>query len=55
MRSAGSWRKAADATGIHFRLLNASKGPAVQGLRCQSDRAAYHRYVRARCSRPRRA
>jgi tRNA uridine 5-carboxymethylaminomethyl modification enzyme len=43
----GLMGKAADATGIHFRLLNASKGPAVQGLRCQSDRAAYHRYVRA--------
>lgn len=43
----GLMGKAADATGIHFRLLNASKGPAVQGLRCQSDRSAYHRFVRA--------
>ncbi len=42
----GLMGKAADATGIHFRLLNASKGSAVQGLRCQSDRAAYHRFVR---------
>ena len=33
--------KIADATGIHFRILNASKGPAVQGLRCQCDREAY--------------
>jgi tRNA uridine 5-carboxymethylaminomethyl modification enzyme len=41
----GLMAKAADATGIHFRLLNASKGPAVQGLRCQSDREAYHRAV----------
>lgn len=43
----GLMGKAADATGIHFRLLNASKGSAVQGLRCQSDRQAYHRAVRA--------
>lgn len=42
----GLMAKVADATGIHFRLLNASKGPAVQGLRCQSDRQAYHRGVR---------
>ncbi len=42
----GLMAKAADATGIHFRLLNASKGPAVQGLRCQSDRHAYHLAVR---------
>jgi tRNA uridine 5-carboxymethylaminomethyl modification enzyme len=32
---------AADATGIQFRVLNATKGPAVHGLRCQSDK---HRY-----------
>ncbi len=32
---------AADATGIQFRMLNASKGPAVQGPRCQSDKYAY--------------
>ena len=42
----GLMARAADATGIHFRLLNASKGPAVQGLRCQTDRLAYHRVVR---------
>lgn len=42
----GLMAKVADATGIHFRLLNASKGPAVQGLRCQSDRQAYHLAVR---------
>ncbi len=34
----GIMAKAADATGIQFRLLNASKGSSVQGLRCQSDR-----------------
>ena len=32
---------AADATGIQFRMLNASKGPAVRGPRCQSDKYAY--------------
>jgi len=36
---------AADATGIQFRILNRSRGPAVQGPRCQSDKAAYARQV----------
>ena len=36
---------AADATGIQFRMLNASKGPAVRGPRCQSDKYAYAREV----------
>jgi len=31
----------ADKTGIQFRLLNASRGPAVQAPRCQSDKALY--------------
>jgi tRNA uridine 5-carboxymethylaminomethyl modification enzyme len=32
---------AADATGIHFKVLNTSKGPAVRGPRCQNDKDAY--------------
>ncbi len=32
---------AADATGIQFKVLNASKGPAVRGPRCQSDKYRY--------------
>ncbi|MEM9345983.1 MAG: tRNA uridine-5-carboxymethylaminomethyl(34) synthesis enzyme MnmG [Planctomycetota bacterium] len=36
---------AADATGIQFRVLNSSRGPAVHGPRCQSDKYAYAREV----------
>ncbi|MEM9414180.1 MAG: tRNA uridine-5-carboxymethylaminomethyl(34) synthesis enzyme MnmG [Planctomycetota bacterium] len=36
---------AADATGIQFRVLNASRGAAVHGPRCQSDKYAYAREV----------
>src|SRR5207247_2492285 len=32
---------ATDATGIQFRMLNASKGPAVQGPRAQCDKYRY--------------
>lgn len=38
---------AADATGIHFKVLNRSKGQAVWGPRCQSDKVAYARAIRA--------
>jgi len=33
--------KTADATGIHFKMLNSSKGPAVRSPRCQSDKHQY--------------
>ena len=36
---------AADMSGIQFRLLNKSKGPAVQGPRTQSDRGLYRSAV----------
>ena len=35
----------ADATAIHTRVLNASKGPAVQSLRVQNERDAYAEYA----------
>jgi tRNA uridine 5-carboxymethylaminomethyl modification enzyme len=37
----GLMGKLADKTGIQFRMLNKSKGPAVWSPRCQSDRILY--------------
>jgi tRNA uridine 5-carboxymethylaminomethyl modification enzyme len=37
----GLMGKIADSTGIQFRMLNKSKGPAVWSPRCQSDRSLY--------------
>ncbi|MBH1989156.1 MAG: tRNA uridine-5-carboxymethylaminomethyl(34) synthesis enzyme MnmG [Myxococcaceae bacterium] len=39
----GEMARIADRTGIHFRTLNASRGPAVQATRCQSDMERYRR------------
>jgi tRNA uridine 5-carboxymethylaminomethyl modification enzyme len=38
-----------DATGIQFRILNASKGAAVQGSRAQIDMDKYREYMRKVC------
>lgn len=42
----GEMGKAADATFLQSRMLNLGKGPAVHSLRVQSDRRAYHTYMK---------
>ena len=42
----GEMGKAADATFLQSRMLNLGKGPAVHSLRVQSDRRAYHHYMK---------
>ena len=42
----GAMGCAADAAGIHWRILNASKGPAVRATRAQADRALYREAIR---------
>mgnify|MGYP003335057705 CR=1 FL=1 len=37
---------AADEAGIQFRILNATKGPAVRATRAQADRVLYRQAVR---------
>ncbi|MCH8844146.1 MAG: tRNA uridine-5-carboxymethylaminomethyl(34) synthesis enzyme MnmG [SAR324 cluster bacterium] len=44
----GAMGLVADATGIQFRVLNRSKGAAVQGSRCQSDMFRYRARMRQR-------
>jgi tRNA uridine 5-carboxymethylaminomethyl modification enzyme len=41
----GLMGEVADKSGIQFRLLNRSRGPAVRGPRTQSDRSLYRKYM----------
>ncbi len=43
----GAMALAADSAGIHFRTLNASKGPAVRATRAQADRVLYRQAIRS--------
>jgi tRNA uridine 5-carboxymethylaminomethyl modification enzyme len=50
----GEMAKATDATGIQFRMLNTSKGPAVRSPRAQCDKVLYEQYMtRVMTSEPR--
>ena len=42
----GAMAKAVDLAGIQFRVLNASKGPAVRATRAQTDRVLYRAAIR---------
>ncbi|MEO8536755.1 MAG: tRNA uridine-5-carboxymethylaminomethyl(34) synthesis enzyme MnmG [Betaproteobacteria bacterium] len=44
----GAMALATDEAGIQFRVLNASKGPAVRATRAQADRVLYRRAIRHR-------
>ena len=44
----GAMAAATDEGGIQFRILNASKGPAVRATRAQADRALYKHAIRKR-------
>src|SRR5688572_3468728 len=42
----GAMARATDRAGIQFRILNASKGPAVRATRAQADRQLYKQAIR---------
>src|SRR6185369_4271812 len=42
----GAMALAPDEAGIQFRILNASKGPAVRATRAQADRVLYRQAIR---------
>jgi len=44
----GAMASATDEAGIQFRILNASKGPAVRATRAQADRVLYRKAIRSR-------
>ena len=44
----GAMASATDEAGIQFRILNASKGPAVRATRAQADRVLYRQAIRQR-------
>src|ERR1700704_2781903 len=44
----GAMALATDESGIQFRILNSSKGPAVRATRAQNDRQLYKRAIRSR-------
>src|SRR5262245_37468183 len=47
----GLMGRAIDATGIQFKLLNRSRGPAVWSPRAQADKKVYARWVREELDR----
>ena len=45
----GAMGRAIDAVGIHFRLLNTRRGPAVQAPRAQADKPRYAAWIKLAC------